>query len=94
MKLKPTKQQLAFLDWEFGVFFHFGIRKVKDPMTEPVGLIFPVFHILHEEVALLIVVGFQAVNSARLCFIKQRRSSAGRIQQGRQKRAILKIHCF
>ena len=26
MKLKPTKQQLAFLDWEFGVFFHFGIR--------------------------------------------------------------------
>lgn len=22
----PTKKQLAFLDWEFGVFFHFGIR--------------------------------------------------------------------
>ena len=24
--MKPTKQQLEFLDWEFGVFFHFGIR--------------------------------------------------------------------
>ena len=24
--MKPTKGQLAFLDWEFGVFFHFGIR--------------------------------------------------------------------
>lgn len=23
---KPTSQQLAFLDWEWGVFFHFGIR--------------------------------------------------------------------
>ena len=23
---KPTKNQLKFLDWEFGVFFHFGIR--------------------------------------------------------------------
>lgn len=23
---KPTKQQLAFLDWEFGAFFHFGLR--------------------------------------------------------------------
>ena len=23
---KPTEKQLAFLDWEFGVFFHFGIR--------------------------------------------------------------------
>lgn len=26
MKLKPTKGQLDFLNWEFGVFFHFGIR--------------------------------------------------------------------
>lgn len=26
MKLKPTKQQMEFLEWEFGVFFHFGIR--------------------------------------------------------------------
>ena len=24
--IKPSKQQLEFLDWEFGVFFHFGIR--------------------------------------------------------------------
>ena len=24
--MKPTKAQLQFLDWEFGVFFHFGIR--------------------------------------------------------------------
>ncbi len=26
MKIKPTKLQLDFMDWEFGVFFHFGIR--------------------------------------------------------------------
>jgi alpha-L-fucosidase len=26
MKIKPTPKQLEFLDWEFGVFFHFGIR--------------------------------------------------------------------
>lgn len=26
MKLKPTKGQLEFLSWEFGAFFHFGIR--------------------------------------------------------------------
>lgn len=26
MKLMPTQKQLDFLDWEFGVFFHFGIR--------------------------------------------------------------------
>ncbi len=26
MKIKPTQKQLNFLDWEFGVFFHFGIR--------------------------------------------------------------------
>lgn len=26
MNAKPTKQQLAFMDWEFGAFFHFGIR--------------------------------------------------------------------
>lgn len=24
--MKPKKTQLAFLDWEFGIFFHFGIR--------------------------------------------------------------------
>ncbi len=26
MVIKPTQKQLDFLDWEFGVFFHFGIR--------------------------------------------------------------------
>lgn len=26
IKIKPTDGQLAFLDWEFGAFFHFGIR--------------------------------------------------------------------
>ena len=24
--MKPSPRQLEFLDWEFGVFFHFGIR--------------------------------------------------------------------
>ena len=26
VKIKPTEKQLKFLDWEFGVFIHFGIR--------------------------------------------------------------------
>lgn len=26
MKIKPTKKQLEFLEWEIGMFFHFGIR--------------------------------------------------------------------
>ena len=26
MKLKPSKGQLEYLDWEYGMFFHFGIR--------------------------------------------------------------------
>lgn len=26
MKIKPTQKQLEFMDWEFGLFFHFGIR--------------------------------------------------------------------
>ena len=26
MKLKPNPKQLSYLDWEFGIFFHFGIR--------------------------------------------------------------------
>ena len=26
MIIKPTKGQMEFLDWEFGMFFHFGIR--------------------------------------------------------------------
>ena len=25
-KIKPSQRQLEFMDWEFGVFFHFGIR--------------------------------------------------------------------
>ena len=26
MKIIPTKKQLDFMEWEFGLFFHFGIR--------------------------------------------------------------------
>ncbi|MCR5457962.1 MAG: alpha-L-fucosidase, partial [Clostridiales bacterium] len=26
MKISPTEKQLKFLNWEFGIFFHFGIR--------------------------------------------------------------------
>lgn len=26
MKIKPTQKQLDFMEWEFGLFFHFGIR--------------------------------------------------------------------
>lgn len=26
MKVKPTEKQLKFMDWEMGMFFHFGIR--------------------------------------------------------------------
>ena len=26
VKIKPTEKQLKFLDWELGVFIHFGIR--------------------------------------------------------------------
>ena len=26
MKIAPSEKQAEFLDWEFGVFFHFGIR--------------------------------------------------------------------
>ena len=25
-KIIPSQRQLEFMDWEFGVFFHFGIR--------------------------------------------------------------------
>ncbi len=28
--VKPTKKQLEFLDWEMGVFFHFGIRTFNE----------------------------------------------------------------
>lgn len=40
--LKPTKKQLDFLNWEFGVFLHFGIRTFyeghKDWDMKPMGL--------------------------------------------------------
>ena len=26
MKARPTQKQLEFMEWEFGLFFHFGIR--------------------------------------------------------------------
>lgn len=29
-KIKPTKKQLEFLNWEMGVFFHFGIRTFNE----------------------------------------------------------------
>jgi len=29
-KFRPTKKQLEFLDWEFGTFFHFGIRTFNE----------------------------------------------------------------
>ncbi len=31
---KPTQNQLKFLDWEFGVFFHFGIRTFYEGHTD------------------------------------------------------------
>ena len=30
----PTEKQLAFLDWEVGVFFHFGIRTFYEGHTD------------------------------------------------------------
>ena len=32
--LKPSKKQLEFMDWEFGVFFHFGIRTYYEDHTD------------------------------------------------------------
>lgn len=29
-KAKPTKKQLEYLDWEIGIFFHFGIRSFEE----------------------------------------------------------------
>ena len=34
MKLKLSKGQLKFLDWEFGIFFHFGIRSFYPGHTD------------------------------------------------------------
>lgn len=33
-KIKPTKRQLEFLDWEFGAFFHFGLRSFYPGFTD------------------------------------------------------------
>ena len=30
MSKLPSKKQLEFLNWEFGVFFHFGIRTFNE----------------------------------------------------------------
>jgi alpha-L-fucosidase len=32
--VRPTAKQLAFMDWEFGVFFHFGIRTFYQGHTD------------------------------------------------------------
>ena len=29
-KIKPTENQLKFMDWEIGAFFHFGIRTFNE----------------------------------------------------------------
>lgn len=34
----PTKQQLDFMDWEFGFFFHYGIRTFYEGRTDWDGL--------------------------------------------------------
>ena len=39
--MKPTKQQLDFLDWEFGIFFHFGIRSFYPGHKDWDGLSMP-----------------------------------------------------
>lgn len=40
--VKPSKRQLEFMDWEFGIFFHFGIRTFyeghKDWDNEPMDI--------------------------------------------------------
>ncbi len=36
--VKPTKKQLEFLDWELGVFFHFGIRTFNEGHEDWDGL--------------------------------------------------------
>lgn len=41
MKLKPTKQQMEFQDWEFGVFFHFGIRSFNPGHNDWDGIEMP-----------------------------------------------------
>lgn len=38
MTIKPSKKQLGFLDWEFGIFFHFGIRTFYEGRTDWDGI--------------------------------------------------------
>lgn len=40
--MKPLKKQLEFLDWEFGVFFHFGIRTFYSDRKDWDGVPMPV----------------------------------------------------
>ena len=42
MKLAPTEKQLKFLDWEFGIFFHFGIRTFNHGHRDWDGIDMPV----------------------------------------------------
>lgn len=42
MSLLPTKQQLEFLKWEFGLFFHFGIRSFNPGHIDWDGLDMPI----------------------------------------------------
>lgn len=41
MQILPTDRQLEFLDWEFGVFFHFGIRTFYEGHKDWDGLEMP-----------------------------------------------------
>lgn len=41
MSIIPTKKQLEFLDWEVGVFFHFGIRTFYEGRRDFDGEIMP-----------------------------------------------------
>ena len=41
MRPLPSEKQLAFLDWEFGVFFHFGIRTFYPGHADWDGLAMP-----------------------------------------------------
>ncbi len=47
--VKPTKKQLDFLDWELGVFFHFGIRTFHEGHTDWDGKDMPLANFLPTE---------------------------------------------
>ncbi len=42
MLIQPTEKQLKFLDWEFGIFFHFGIRTFNPGHVDWDGVDMPV----------------------------------------------------